>query len=1072
MLYDDRGRVYSTVVHGVDPASGAITGSLAGNTWYDAAGNVIKQQAVGQRTFTKTAYDGAGRAIAAYTGYDLDESSYSDATSITDDTVLEQVEAEYDDDGSLVLVTTRRRLPTADGTFGSLGDATTPPLARVSYQAAWYDMVGRLLATADYGTNGGQVVTRPTQTPAPSDTVLVTTVGYNDRGEAFQTTDPAGKVRYAEFDDAGRQITQIQNYVDGVANAATPDQDVTVRTTYTRDGQVATLTAVNPATGNQVTRYIYGTSPTNSAIARNDLLAAEIYPDGTALADQVSYTYNRQGQVVTKTDQNRTVHTYSYDPLGRPLADSVTAVGSGVDGTIGSIARAYTVQGQVQTISSYYATSGGTSLANQVAFVYNPFGQLSTEYQEHDGAVNSSTSPKVGYSYADGSQGYIRLTQLVYPNGRTLTYGYSSGSDDVANRVSFLADSSPLPPGEGQGEGYNQQLVSYQYLGLSSILDLTYPQPGVRGTYDVDPSAPGTYPGLDQFGRVVDLLWQNTATGAALDRVQHGYDRAGNRLWRQCPVATAAGQAFDELYPYDGVNQLRSFQRGSLAGGQTAIATGSENFAQQWTLDATGNWVEFQEDDTGSGTWNLDQTRTHDTANEIASFAATAGPTWAQPAYDHAGNMTLLPQPAAPTASFTCTYDAWNRLVKVVDASTSNIVATYAYDGRGFRVLRGGYTSGTLSERRHFYYNSSWQVLEERIEQTPIPNPQSLIPSSQYVWGLRYIDDLVLRDCATFIYGNLTERLYALQDPNWNVVAIADASGGISERYQYTAYGVLSVLSPAFASISATLYDWSYAFTGRPLDSATGLYDYRARPFGAGLGRFLGRDPMGYGAGDINLQRYVGGSPLVSTDPSGRGNDCLCGMEIGDKLKAVLNKMLNKLRDDRELASSVQKGRWNQVNGWDIVELASQKDKFVDAAKKCGIADCKDTASVNGVCYHTHAINYVLWGALARYFATPYGIAEAAVEAHRAANLIANPSDPMGLDERLVWTRMGENGQLQWTPVESHTGPAGEAEATIWNQRNEQAVMKGCPSCGGDYKGTLTVTLRKADSTVITIVSD
>jgi hypothetical protein len=78
----------------------------------------------------------------------------------------------------------------------------------------------------------------------------------------------------------------------------------------------------------------------------------------------------------------------------------------------------------------------------------------------------------------------------------------------------------------------------------------------------------------------------------------------------------------------------------------------------------------------------------------------------------------------------------------------------------------------------------------------------------------------------------------------------------------------------------------------------------------------------------------------------------------------------------------------------------------------------------------------------------------------------------MGLDERLVWTRMGENGQLQWTPVESHTGPAGEAEATIWNQRNEQAVMKGCPSCGGDYKGTLTVTLRKADSTVITIVSD
>jgi RHS repeat-associated protein len=331
-------------------------------------------------------------------------------------------------------------------------------------------------------------------------------------------------------------------------------------------------------------------------------------------------------------------------------------------------------------------------------------------------------------------------------------------------------------------------------------------------------------------------------------------------------VATTAGQAFDELYSYDGVNQLRSFQRGSLAGGETSLASGSENFAQNWTLDATGNWVQFQEDDTGSGTWSLDQTRTHDTANEIASFAESAGPTWSQPAYDRNGNMTSMPQPGSPAASFTCTYDAWNRLVKVVVSSTGQTVAEYQYDGRGFRVLRSGYTTGTISERRHYYYNSSWQVLEERIEQSPIPNTQSLIPSSQHVWGLRYIDDIVLRD-------RVSERLYYVQDANWNVTSLLDTAANPLERYVYDAYGTVTVYDGAWGSaFSASAFDNETLYTGRQLDPDTGLYGYRTRYFASGVGTFLGADSVGYQGGDPNLYRYVGNQPLVYVDPWGQAN--------------------------------------------------------------------------------------------------------------------------------------------------------------------------------------------------------
>lgn len=63
--------------------------------------------------------------------------------------------------------------------------------------------------------------------------------------------------------------------------------------------------------------------------------------------------------------------------------------------------------------------------------------------------------------------------------------------------------------------------------------------------------------------------------------------------------------------------------------------------------------------------------------------------------------------------------------------------------------------------------------------------------------------------------------------------------------------------------------DTRYKFTGRESDGETGLYYYRARYFDARVGRFIGQDSMGFGAGDSNLYRYVGNSPLNGTDPSG-----------------------------------------------------------------------------------------------------------------------------------------------------------------------------------------------------------
>ena len=66
------------------------------------------------------------------------------------------------------------------------------------------------------------------------------------------------------------------------------------------------------------------------------------------------------------------------------------------------------------------------------------------------------------------------------------------------------------------------------------------------------------YTGLDRFGRVVDQRWIKTSSGTATDRFQFGYDRDSNPLYRDNLVNTAMG----DLYGYDGLNQLTSFQQG------------------------------------------------------------------------------------------------------------------------------------------------------------------------------------------------------------------------------------------------------------------------------------------------------------------------------------------------------------------------------------------------------------------------------------------------------------------------------------------------------------------------------
>ncbi len=97
----------------------------------------------------------------------------------------------------------------------------------------------------------------------------------------------------------------------------------------------------------------------------------------------------------------------------------MTTLGSGVDGSVRRLTTAYNTDDLPYLYTSYNAASGGT-IVNQVEDVYNGLGQLTGEYQEQNGAVNTSTTPEVQYAYTEmsGGQNNSRLTQMIYPNGR------------------------------------------------------------------------------------------------------------------------------------------------------------------------------------------------------------------------------------------------------------------------------------------------------------------------------------------------------------------------------------------------------------------------------------------------------------------------------------------------------------------------------------------------------------------------------------------------------------------------------------------------------------------------------
>ena len=518
--------------------------------------------------------------------------------------------------------------------------------------------------------------------------------------------------------------------------------------------------------------------------------------------------------------------------------------------------------------------------------------------ERHSGTVSSSSlNVQYGYEDSSGSTNTVRRKQVTYPNARQINFVYTSGIDGSLSRVSQIKD------------GSTDVQADYAYLGLGTVAIMNLVPPQLRYTL----AGSARYDKIDNFDRLTGLTWffYGSPTGFP-ERLDYTYDRLGNRLTRQRIGATGN----DEKYVYDGLYRLRSLDRGTLSGGSITSPT----FKQSWNqdgggdppgLDATGNWTRFREANTG-GSWTLNQVRAHDKANTLTGFTTSPGTAWPTPAHDRAGNMTSVPRPKDLGNSYACTYDAWNRLVKVAGGSTT---VSYGYDGLHRRITRDGPEASGATTSRRYYHSDAWQVLEERIQTF-----SGFAVDRQFIWGLRYVDDLIRRDRTTT--GTLDEKLFVMQDGNFNVTAITDDAGAVKERYRYDAYGVPTFLDASFnVKTGGSDYEWETLYAGYRWDSTTGLYHVRYRAYHPSLGRWLQRDPIGYTGRVASLYQYCDSRPSVFLDPMGligyaevkwcaRNPACCCAAAHSNSaVKDEMQKRYGQWRDNT-VENAVQHCAW------------------------------------------------------------------------------------------------------------------------------------------------------------------
>ena len=395
--------------------------------------------------------------------------------------------------------------------------------------------------------------------------------------------------------------------------------------------------------------------------ADGNLVAA--LPGGTAGTIEYKYLYDWYGNVISETDTNGNVFTYSYDKLNRPIVSANPA------------------QGSIQIAYGLGALNNYVQITNENGNIMKYSYFSNGDIKEEKDVTANSVLKSYNYTYHINSEGsYLNKKEITnYSNS-----GNTSITDVITDAIGNLIE---LNIKNSAGDTVYREEYEYSY-AVDNLYDCVTKT--IKGeTADKDYTVK-TY--VDKHGNAVkeETIYKNGAEDEALV-TEYTYDCLGNVKAVKSPRAAAenwTGNVYTAQYEYDIDGQVTKTTDiygnytineydglGRLVRSADAEATAAAApYYSTFTYDALGRMLKSE------------------TPIESGMYAETKN------YYDNNGNI-IRTMTKNGTNTYSTTDTAYNWRNSPVKVLTDGTDSAYCYDAAGnvLRMYTGELTNFTIS---------------------------------------------------------------------------------------------------------------------------------------------------------------------------------------------------------------------------------------------------------------------------------------------------------------------------------------------------------------------------------------
>jgi RHS repeat-associated protein len=700
---------------------------------------------------------------------------------------------------------------------------------------AWldYDAQGRVLAECTFGTVDGA--------GAETCSVALRTYQYYptthaDAGLLERVTQGERVVRYG--------------YTNGLVSSVTagPDGDTRTVTTLHDAAGRAEWVEIPGATSGATHRTLFGydpddvlnsvTTPRMRAHAMGaDLLGQPTVTTpptvgGSSTSTTQSWRVDRALDLLTLPSANDPGgptgpggYRASYDTLGR----STGFAPEGPTAPAGASDVFYDAEGRVESVVN--VLGGGAD----VTVSYGYAGAIPAREQQSFAAAGATWSGVVQHALDDELRpARTRIEAAPAPAFQQLTRHWDA--DGLHDRTTLDGNDVLTFSRAGDVAGRVRSMVAgwgSQYANTTFTYDDTTTVPlGARY---------GALLGESTSYQMGALRYAYDLTAPATVTPRRAWDAHGRitHLTENLYLGTAGVRTVEHAYIYDYGGRLESETRTTTDPGMAPVSV-----TDHYTYDANGNRLTGPGQTSGAGV-------TYDAQDRLTGSYAGLTHTW-------------TPRGAVNTRSLggqtiTYRYDVFGALQSV--AQTSRPEVTYVNDALGRRLAK---LVGGVMKRRYVYDGD--RLVAEVLHDAG----QTL---RTYVYGSRAnVPDVM-------VVGNVPHRI--LTDHRGSVRSVVRLYDGVVvQRMEYDAWGAVlerggdGSFAPIPFGFAGGLYDDDTGFmsaTGRVLVAGreTGLVRFGARDYDAVTGRWMAKEPLGFGGGEVGLYTYVGNDPVNLIDVNG-----------------------------------------------------------------------------------------------------------------------------------------------------------------------------------------------------------